>query len=106
MKDITINNYKDFHDRLVELGFKYVDSTMVLPGEIEFVSYLMMVQVKEKTQFRLGLDINFESGKLVFSVIKQIHNGDRVKKHIGTFETIVGSISFDQIVELVNKYNK
>lgn len=107
MENITINNYKDFHDRLIGLGFKYVDSTMVRPGEMEFASYIMMVQVKTKTQFRIGLDMMFDSRNMFkFSVVKQLHDGDYIKKHIGKFEQIENEIPFDTIVEIVNKYNK
>lgn len=55
MEIITLDNYKEFHAKLIGLGFNYVN----FPS-INMEDYFILLQDNGKTRFRLGICIQNE----------------------------------------------
>ena len=103
MDVMTINNYKDFHDRLVDLGFTYVDLSEFGTGW-EQEDYFIILRDDGKSRFRLGISIRNDQKTITLTVRKyKIING-RLKS-VGHFVTIKHEIPFDKIVELKQAYS-
>lgn len=103
MGTITINNYKDFHDRLLDLGFTYVDLSD-FGTDWEEEDYHIILRDKGKTRFRLGISIRNDKKTVRLTVQKQIMRDGRIKS-ASTFITIEHEIPFDKIVELKQAYS-
>lgn len=103
MDVMTINNHKDFHNRLVDLGFTYVDLSEFGTGW-EQEDYFIILRDDGKSRFRLGISIRNDQKTITLTVRKyKIING-RLKS-AGHFVTIEQEIPFDKIVELKQAYS-
>lgn len=103
MDTITINNYKDFHDRLLDLGFTYVDLSNFGTGW-EQEDYHILLRDNGKSRFRLGISIRNDEKTIKLTVHKHIMKNGRIKS-AGHFVTIEQEIPFDKIVELKQAYS-
>ena len=103
METITINNYKDFHDRLLDLGFTYVDLSEFDTGW-EQEDYHIILRDNGKTRFRLGISIRNDIKTIKLTVDKYSIKNGRLKS-AGHFVTIEQEIPFDKIVELKQAYS-
>lgn len=103
METITINNYKNFHDRLLNLGFTYVDLSEFGTGW-EQEDYHVILRNDGKSRFRLGISIRNDEKTIKLTVQKQIMENGRIKS-AGHFVTIEQEIPFDKIVELKQAYS-
>ena len=103
MDTITINNYKDFHDRLLDLGFTYVDLSNFGTGW-EQEDYHILLRDNGKSRFRLGISIRNDEKTIKLTVQKQIVKNGRIKS-AGHFVTIEQEIPFNRIVELKQAYS-
>lgn len=100
---ITIDNFKDFHDRLIGLGF-----THVILESLKWEDYFILLRDNGKTRFRLGISIHNDPDfdkSIALTVCKHRILPNGKLKACGKYITIEDEIPLDKVIELKEMYS-
>lgn len=103
-KIVNINNFKEFHQDLIDLEFTYVNLAEIYPDtDFPWIDYFILLRDNGKTRFRLGISIKLDRGTITTSVMKQ--RLPDLKTLERPIKDIEGEISFDKIVKLKERFS-